>query len=104
MVSSPSSSDAGGLSGLNAFIAGIHAFDGALVPLQIDLRLLVIADAVHELVNEAHPFVEIGVLDRISIRHTFLHFILVSCRFLPKHLELSRIIPIFAALLGSPWR
>ena len=34
----------------------------------------------------------------------FWHFIHVSFTFSPKRLELSKIIPIFAALLGSPWR
>ena len=55
------------LSGLDGLVAAEHGLDRLLVPLEVDERRLVLADAGDELVDEADPLVEVRVLHRVAV-------------------------------------
>ncbi len=52
----------------NTFIYGIHSLNGILMPTDIDFRHTLDFDIFHKFVNQAHPFVKVGVIYRNKLR------------------------------------
>ena len=60
-------SDLRDATGLDARVAAKHRLDRLAVPAEVDERLLSVADAVDEFVDEADPLVEVGVLHGVAV-------------------------------------
>ena len=60
-------SDLGDLARLDRLVAAKHRLDGLLVPLEVDERRLLVADAIDKLVDKPDPLVEVRILHGVAV-------------------------------------